>query len=193
MHWVWEPEALAGAVRLAGTSPLVQRALAAAPIEGLRARHDLAIRAVGDGSDGAPVGFTILPYSVAGDPTRAAFVSMVQGFGREAAEFAEMIVGREPRPDEVGFHSVVWGDRIVWIRSGEAYAVSSSGANRSPMKRQWTKFFDCLAQRMPTGCAAGSAIAEEIAPGEPRAAAIGCGLGAAAGAGSCIADFVRDR
>lgn len=192
-RWVWEPRALAGAVQSAGRSPLVQRALSQAPLGRLRPRFDLAVRAVGEDAAGGSVGLTVLPYAVEGDPTHAAFVCLAEGLGQQAAEFAEMIVGRDPRPDETGFHSVVWGDRIVWIRSDDAVASSSGIAHRSPEKRQWTKLFDCLATRMPTGCAAGSAISQEIAPGSPHAAAIGCGIGAAAGAASCAVDFIRER
>src|SRR5262245_27374582 len=45
MRWVWEPTALATAVSRAGANPLVQRALTESGVSGMRARHDLAIRA----------------------------------------------------------------------------------------------------------------------------------------------------
>lgn len=190
-RWVWEPRALAGAVQAAGKSPLVQRALSQAPIAGrLQPRYDLAVRAVAEGADGRPVALTILPHAVAGDPTRAAFISMAEAFGTEAAEYAEMIVGREPRPDEEGFHSIVWGDQVVWVRSGDAVVPSGAGGLRSPMKRNWGKLFECLADRMPTGCAAGASIAREVAPGFPQAAAVGCGIGAAVGAATCAAQYL---
>lgn len=192
-HWVWEPGALAGAVQAAGRNPLVQRALNRAPVGGLHARFDLAVRATGEDATGGTVGVTILPYAVEGDPTRAAFVSLAEGMGIEGAEFSEMIVGRDPGPDETGYVSAVWGNQIVWIRTGEAYFPATDGAHPAPLKRQWTKLFDCMAQRMPTGCAEGAMIANEIAPGQPHAAAIGCGVGAAAGAVSCVADWLRDR
>ncbi|MGE5179239.1 MAG: hypothetical protein ACM3PF_09125 [Bacteroidota bacterium] len=192
-HWVWETEALAGAVQSAGKNPLVQRALAQAPIGGLRPRFDLAVHAVGEVPDvGGTVGLTILPYATA-DPTHAAFVSVARGLGSEAAEFAEMIVGREPGPSEIGFHSVVWGDQVVWVRSADAYVQAAGGTLRSPIRKSWTRLFDCLANRMPAGCAAGSSIASEIAPGSPHAAAIGCGVGAALGAASCALDFIRGK
>lgn len=190
-RWVWEPQTLAGAVQSAERSPLTQRALSQAPIAGrLRARYDLAVRAVGQGADGKTLGLTILPHSVEGDPTRAVFISVADGLGSQAAELAEMIAGREPAPDEVGFHSVVWGDRVVWVRSGDVYEMSGAGALRSPMKRNWGKLFTCLADRMPTGCAAGAAIARDLAPSFPQASAIGCGVGAAAGALTCAAEFL---
>lgn len=192
-RWVWEPSALAGAVQSAGRNPLVQRALREAPTQGLTPRYDLAVRAVGDAADGGTIGLTILPYAVDGDPTHAAFVSVAQGFGREAAEFAEMIIGREPRADEVGYHTAVWRNQIVWVRSGEAYVPASAGAHPAPLKRQLTKLFDCAVERMPSGCAAGASIANTVAPGEPHALAIGCGIGAAAGGISCVADFLRDK
>jgi hypothetical protein len=192
-RWVWEPAALAGAVQAAGKNPLVQRALSQAPIAGLRPRYDLAVRAVGSVQGAGEVGVTILPYAVNGDPTHAAFISVAQGSGQEAAEFAEMILGRNPNPDEIGYHSIVWGNQVAWVRSGDSWLLPAGGANRAPLRRQWTKLFDCLAERMPTGCAAGASIASELVPGEPRAAAVGCGIGAAAGAISCVADFLRDK
>lgn len=194
-RWVWEPSALASAVRAAGSSPLVQRALSEAPIPAARvhARHDLAIRAIGDATDGGAVGLTILPYEVRDDPTHAAFVSVAEGYGAQVVEFAEMILGRDPMPDEIGFHQVVWNGKVAWIRSSEGFVATSESARPSPAKRQWTKLFDCLATRMPTGCAAGAAIANELVPGEPRATAIGCGIGAAAGAASCAIDFLVGR
>lgn len=192
-RWVWEPTALAGAIQAAGRSPLVQRALSQAPTAGLRPRFDLAVRAVGEVEGAGSVGLTILPFAVNGDPTHAAFVSVGEGFGIEAAEFAEMILGREPTANETGFHSVAWGNQVAWVRSSDAWVLPPGGAHPSPLRRQWTKLFDCLTQRMPTGCAAGSAIAEEVAPGSPHAAAIGCGIGAAAGGVSCVADFLRDK
>lgn len=190
-RWVWEPRALAGAVQAAGKNPLVQRALLEAPVGRLQARHDLAVRAVGEGSDGRPVGLTILAYAVDGDPARAAFVSMAEGFGSEVAEFAELILGRDPRADETGFHRIVWGGRTVWVRSADPQFATS--AHPAPLRRQWTKLFDCLAERMPSGCAAGAAIGQTIAPGLPHAAAVGCGIGAAAGGISCVADFLKDK
>jgi len=192
-RWVWEPAALAGAVQAAGKNPLVQRALSQAPIAGLKPRFDLAVRAVGEVEDMGQVGLTILPFAVNGDPTRAVFVSVAEGNEQEAAEFAEMIMGREPNADEIGYHSVAWGNQVAWVRSGDAWVVPSGSAHQAPVRRQWTKLFDCLAQRMPTGCAAGATIAEELVPGSPHAAAIGCGIGAAAGGVSCVADFLRDK
>lgn len=194
-RWVWEPTALASAVQTAGRSPLVLSALrqAAVPVGGLRPRFDLAIRAVGD-AEGNPLSLTILPYAVDGDPTHAAFISVAQGFGIEGAELAEMIVGREPRADELGYHTASWLGRVVWIRTADpVVGVYGLPAGRAPMKRTWTKLFDCFVQRMPVGCAAGAAIAEEIVPGEPRAGAIGCGIGAALGGVACVADFIRDK
>ena len=190
MRWVWEHDALSGAVLAASRNPLVQRALVDAPVSGLVPRPDLAIRAVGADSDGAPIGFTILPYSVGGDRTRAAFVSVAQAFGREAVEFAELIVGREPRPEETGFERAVWGNQIVWVRTGDAYELVSRGGHLAPMKRNWGRFFSCLTERMPAGCAAGASIANDLAPAFPRAAAVGCAIGALGGAASCVLDML---
>jgi hypothetical protein len=188
-RWIWEPDGLAGAVREARSNPLVQRALATATVTGLNPRNDLAVRAVGEDSRGLPVGLTILPFSVGRDSSRAAFISVAEGSGRQAAEFAEMIVGRDPRPDETGFTQTTWGNQIVWVRTGDAYELAPGMAHPAPMKRSWNKLFKCLAERMPMGCAAGSDIAGDFAPGNPRAAAVGCAIGAAVGGLSCAFDF----
>jgi len=175
----------------------------------MRARHDLAIRAIGVGPDGAPLGFTLLPYAIPGDPTRAVFISSAEGLSTEAVEIVEMIAGREPRANEIGFEPVLFAGRLVYIHTKDSYVPPppdppvptdpwypeqpmKRGAE-SPVRRSFAKLFGCLAERMPQGCAAGASIADEIAPGVPKAAAIGCGVGAALGAGSCVVDFVRSK
>lgn len=192
-RWLWEPDGLAGAVREARSNPLVQRALATATVTGLRPRNDLAVRAVGEDDRGMPVGLTILPFSVGRDSSHAAFITVADGSGRQAAEFAEMIVGREPRPDETGYTRMTWGNQIVWVRTGDAYELAPGMAHPAPMKRNWTKLFTCLAERMPQGCAAGADIADDFAPGNPRAAAIGCAIGSAVAGLSCALEFVGSK
>jgi hypothetical protein len=212
MRWVWEPASLAAAVSRAGANPLVQRALAEAAIPGMRARHDLAIRAIGVGPDGAPLGFTLLPYAITDDPTRAVFITAAQGIGTEAVEVVEMIAGREPRSNEIGFEPVLFAGKLVYVHTVDSYEPDppsppddtprdpyvpdpypvQRGAE-SPARRVFAKLFACLAERMPQGCAAGVDIANEIAPNVPKAAAIGCGVGAAVGAGSCVLDYLSRK
>ncbi|HEV8129424.1 MAG TPA: hypothetical protein VGQ14_07190 [Candidatus Eisenbacteria bacterium] len=214
MRWVWEPASLAAAVSRAGANPLVQRALADAAVPGMRARHDLAIRAIGVGPDGAPLGFTLLPYAITDDPTRAVFITAAQGIAAEAVEVVEMIAGREPRANEIGFEPVLFAGRLVYVHTIGSYEQGPEtpyppdntprdpyvpdpypvqrGAE-SPVRRSYAKLFNCLAERMPQGCAAGAEIANEIAPGIPKAAAIGCGVGAALGAGSCVLDLLSRK
>ncbi len=183
MRWVWEPASLAAEVRRAGSNPLVQRALAQGGVPGMRARHDLAIRAIGVGPDGAPVGFTLLPYAIPGDPTRAVFISSA-----EPVLFAGRLVyihtkdSYVPPPPDPPVPTDPWYPEQPMKRGAE-----------SPVRRSFVKLFSCLAERMPQGCAAGAGIADEIAPGVPKAAAIGCGVGAAIGAGSCILDFLGNK
>jgi hypothetical protein len=212
MRWVWEPQSLAAAVSRAGSNPLVQKALANAAVPGMRARHDLAIRAIGAGPDGAPLGFTLLPYAITDDPTRAVFITAAQGIGTEAVEVVEMIAGREPRSNEIGFEPVLFAGKLVYVHTVDSYEPDppsppddtprdpyvpdpypvQRGAE-SPARRVFAKLFACLAERMPQGCAAGVDIANEIAPNVPRAAAIGCGVGAAVGAGSCVLDYLSRK
>jgi hypothetical protein len=58
---------------------------------------------------------------------------------------------------------------------------------------QWGKLFACLAERVPAGCSAGADMGREIAPNEPRAAAIGCAIGALGGALSCAFQFISGK
>ncbi len=192
-RWIWEPAALAGAVREARANPLVQRALTTSNVAGLRPRSDLAVRAVGEDSRGVAVGLTILPFSVGNDSTHAAFISVAEASGLQAAEFAEMIVGRDPYPSEVGFEATTWGNQIAWIRTGEAYALAPHIGHLAPARIQWGKLFGCLAERMPAGCSMGAEMGREIAPNFPQAAAIGCAIGAAGGALTCGLQFLTGK
>jgi hypothetical protein len=192
-HWIWEPEALAASVTRAGSSPAVQSALREAPVAGLTPAFQHVVRAVGSTATGVPLSLTILPYAVKGDPTHAAFISVAEGHGTQVAEFAEMISGRDPAPGETGFVAATWGDHRVWIRTSESFALGANGIRRAALRRNWGKLFQCLAERVPLGCAAGSSVANEFLPGEPRAAAIGCGVGGALGAMSCVGDWLTGR
>jgi len=185
-RWIWEPDALAGAVRDVRANPLVQRALATTTLTGLRQRGDLAVRAVGVDTRGMPAGLTILPFAVGKDSTHAAFISVAESAGQKIAEFAEMIAGRDPYPNETGFQRAVWGDRIVWIKTVDAYELAPGMGNRAAVRRSWKKIMGCFAERIPQGCAAGAGLADDFVPGNPRAAAIGCAVGAVGGMLSCI-------
>ncbi len=190
-RWVMEKGALDAEVRAAAASPLVQRALNDSRNPRLTPYYSLAVKAIGSVSDGSKVGATILPHIVDGDQTHAAFVSLLNRDGYQVADYAELILGRDPTSLELGFEPIQLGDRIAWIKGGPSYFVGADGLpSRSPEKRKWTKFIECVLEEAPIGCAVGASLADEIAPGVPRARAIGCGIGAAAATVGCALDHL---
>lgn len=184
-HWITDEDALESAVRQAAASPLVRHAIAASPSPRLTPLHRLAVRAVGTVSDGSRVGVTILPYMVDDDSTHATFVSLIDGGGIQVADVGELIAGRQPTALETGFHAVDLGGRIGWVKGVSAYSAAADGALHSIERRNWAKFAECLIEGAPTACASGADIADSIAPGVPRARAIGCGVGVAVLATTC--------
>ncbi|HEX7077891.1 MAG TPA: hypothetical protein VF363_05685 [Candidatus Eisenbacteria bacterium] len=186
-HWVWDRAALSAAVSRASSSPLVERTLAESPTSGLDPAFQNAIHLEGSLDNGQSVSLTLLPYVVGGDSTHAAFVSVARSGDLELAEFAEMIVGRDPSPFETGFHPALWGTTPVWVKTGDAYSVDAAG-HLAPLRRSLTKLFECLVQEMPSGCMAGGIVGGAV--GGPGGAAIGCGVGAAMGAAACVADWL---
>ena len=185
-RWVWD-KGLNDALQSAAVSPLVQKAIAESPFPGATPAWSKAVRAEGRVAGGRKVGVTILPYAVENDPTHAFFVSLNERDGEQIAEPAELIVGRRPTSAETGFEPVWQGNRYVYVKTGNPYAVGPSGAYRlSPERVKWAKFFQCFAQRAPQYCGSGAAIGTEIAPTYPYAAAIGCGVGVAIAGLECL-------
>ena len=190
-HWVWDRDALHAAVNQAAVSPLVQSALSEAPVAGLTPCFDLAVRVAATTGDGSSYFVTFLPYMFGNDSTHAMIVSVIEGLGVRMAEPAEVILGRDPTSLESGFTPYAWGARTIWVKSGASWVVKAGEIALAPERRRWREFFDCLATRMPAGCAAGAAIGGTIGgPAAPHAAAIGCGVGAAVGAASCALDLL---
>ena len=187
-----DKDALEREVRSAAASPLVQHALVSSDHPRLTPVHHLAVRAVGRLADGSPVGVTILPYVVDGDVTHATFISLIDGGAAKVADVGELIVGREPTPLETGFLPVNLGSRIGWVKGVSAYRAAPGGeASRlSPAKWKWAKFVQCFFEEAPGACAAGKSIGETVAPGVPRAGAIGCGIGVAGAAVGCAAEHL---
>jgi hypothetical protein len=188
-HWVFERDALDGAVRLAASSPLIQRAVAGAGHPRLTPVYGYAVRVEGKTSGGSEIGATILPHIVDGDSTHAVFFSLLEQDGKQQAESSELILGREPTALETGFIPVRIGDRIGWIKEGNAYVAGVDGQPRlSSQKFRLNKFVGCLLGGAAAACQTGASIAQTVAPGVPYASAVGCaagvailGLGCAAG------------
>ena len=179
-HWVMERGALEGAIDLASASPLVRRAVASTSNVRLTRVYHYAVRAEGKLSSGERVGATILPYIVDDDSSHAVFVSLISQDGKERAEASELILGREPTALETGFRPVHLGDAIGWVKTGSTFVAGADGLPLlSPERFHRTKFFECVLDGAGEACLTGRAIAENIAPGVPRAGMIGCGVGVA--------------
>src|SRR5437867_4151893 len=187
-HWVFERNALAGAIELAASSPLVRRAVVETPSPRLTPVYGYAVRAEGTVSGGVQVGATILPYIVDGDSTHAVFISLLERDGKQQAEASELILGREPTSLETGFTPMRIGDRIGWVKGGNSYVAGADGLPRpAPQKFKWMKFVACLLAGASDGCSVGSQIGRSVAPGVPYAGAVGCAVGVALVAVGCAA------
>jgi hypothetical protein len=185
-QWVMDRDALEGAIQVASASSLVRRVIALTPNVRLTRAYRYAIRAEGKLSGGERIGATVLPYVVDDDPTHAVFVSLLNRDGKEQAEASELIFGREPTALETGFRPVHIGDAIGWIKTGSSFVAGADGLPQlSPERFHWSKFIECFLDGAADACATGASIGETIAPGVPRAAAIGCGVGVAIHAVSC--------
>ena len=190
-HWIDNPEALSGAVRVAQASPLVQRAISDTPIPRLTPMPQYAVRAVGSLSDGSRAGMTILPFIAGHDSTHAVFITLLEHDGHPLAEVGELILGRAPTSLETGFVQIMVGGRVGWFRGGSTYGPGLDGSAKLSSER-WRaeKFNRCFLENAGIGCQAGSGFGRAIAPEIPAAASIGCGLGVAAVAVGCaIAAF----
>jgi hypothetical protein len=179
-HWVFERAALDGAVQLAASSPLIRRAIAGVEHPRLTPVYGYAVRVEGKASGGSQIGATILPYVVDGDSTHAVFFSLLEQDGKQQAESGELILGREPTALETGFIPLRIGDRIGWIKEGNAYIAGAGGQPQlSSQKFRLNKFVGCLLGGAANACQTGAAIAQTVAPGVPYASAVGCAAGVA--------------
>ena len=187
-HWVFERNALAGAIELAASSPLVRRAIVESPSPRLTPVYGYAVRVEGTVSGGVPVGATILPYIVDGDSTHAVFISLLERDGKQQAEASELILGREPTSLETGFTPMRIGDRIGWVKGGNSYVAGADGLPRMASEKfKWMKFVQCLLGGASAACSTGAEIGRAIAPGVPYSSAVGCGVGVALLAAGCAA------
>ena len=196
-RWITEGASLESEVARASGNPLVQRALSDSPHPRLTPYFAQSLRLEGTVSDGSRIGATILPYAVDADPTHAVFATLLERDGTQGSqisEYSELIVGRQPTALETGFHAISLGGRTAWIKTTGGYlAAGAFGAASgvSPTRRSLTKFLECWVGQAPAACVAGAAIAREIAPTVPQAAAVGCGVGVLAAGGACALDYLR--
>lgn len=190
-EWVSDRNEVAAAASAAAVHPLVRATLAEHEADRLTYRPEFALRGRGVSNAGHAIGVTILPYVTGGDPTHATFVSLLESDGEAMVSHAELIWGRDPRPDETGYEAFVLGGARGWVREDDLRGVpAAAGGALSPERFKWPKFFTCFTETAPGLCAQGAAIGAQIAPGMPQAAAIGCGAGAALAGISCAAQAV---
>lgn len=186
--WVTNREEVARAASAAAAHPLVQRALEAADPSGLTFVAGYALRGSGRTDRDRSISITILPYITRGDPTHATFISLLESGGEAAVSHAEMIWGRDPRPDEAGYEVFSVGGAHGWIREDELRLASvARDGSLSPERLNWTKFLTCFETLGPQLCSSGASIAGQLAPGVPYHEAVGCAVGTAVAAVSCAA------
>lgn len=186
--WVSDLEQVSRAASAAAAHPLFRRALAEAGVDRLTYRPEYTLRAVGRSARGHAVSVTILPYTTAGDETHATFLSLLESEGETGVSRAEMLWGRDPRPDEPGFEPFYLNGVRGWIREADLLQGQTPGAPLlTPERFNKEKFMTCFSQLGPSLCSQGSAIAQQIAPGVPYREAIGCAAGTAIAAISCAA------
>lgn len=186
--WISDRAQVAQAASTAAAHPLVRRALDASGVGRLSFTPEYAIRAVGRTILNRTVAVITLPYVTAGDSTHATFISLLESGGEAAVSRAEMLWGRDPRPDELGFEAFYIGGVRGWIREDELRMASvERDGSLSPERLNRQKFMTCFSVLGPQLCSQGAAIANQVAPSVPYREAIGCGAGAAVAAVSCAA------
>ena len=188
--WVSDRGQVAQAASMAAAHPLVRQALEASEPTRLVYAPDYSLRATGRTIRDRSIAFTILPFVTAGDPTHATFISLIENGGESAVSRAEMIWGRDPRPDETGFQPFHLEGVRGWIREDDlrvTTAAAAREADRSPERFNKQKFLTCFQDLGPQLCTQGIAISNQAAPTVPYHEAVGCGVGTAVAALSCAA------
>ena len=101
--WVSDRAQVSQAAATAAGHPLIRRALEEAGADRLAFQPEYALRGIGRSLRDHAVSVTILPYTTGGDETHATFISLLESEGESAVSSAELLWGRDPRPDEAGF------------------------------------------------------------------------------------------
>lgn len=184
--WVADRDEVARAASIAAAHPLVGSVLAEHAGDRLAYRPEFALRGQGRMVSGRNVSVTILPYVTGGDETHATFVSLLESGDDAGVSHAEVIWGRDPRPDETGYEAFLFGGVRGWIREDDLRVVTLGRVGSlSPERFNLQKFLTCFNESAGAMCAAGSSLATQIAPGMPSAGAVGCAAGTAAAAIGC--------
>lgn len=184
--WVESRDQVAQAASIAAAHPMIQSALTAAGQDRLAYQPQFALRATGRSSADERVSVTILPYATDGDQTHGTFLSLIERGRVTAVSRAEILWGRDPRQDEIGFELFIIRGVRAWIRE-EDPVVSAAGRlpNLGAEVINKAKFLACFGTLGPMLCSQGAQIANETAPGFPYREAIGCAAGTAVAAITC--------
>ena len=186
--WVSDRNQVSAAAATAAAHPLIRRIVEDAGAGRLAFRPEVAMRAVGRSARGHAVAITILPFATGGDETHATFISLLESEGESAVSSAELIWGRDPRSDEVGFDAINIGGARGWLREEDLRMAPAPGAPLlTPERFNKQKFLSCFQILGPQLCSQGIAISNQAAPGVPYHEAIGCAVGTAAAAVTCAA------
>ncbi len=184
--WVSDRSQVSAAAATAAAHPLIRRVLEEAGADRLAYKAEYALRAVGRSARGHVVTITILPFTTGGDETHATFISLLESEGESAVSSAELLWGRDPRADEVGFESITIGGAHGWMREADLRMAPAPGSPLlSPERLNREKFLSCFQLLGPQLCSQGIAISNQIAPTVPYHEAIGCAGGTAVAAISC--------
>ena len=182
--WVSDRTQVSAAAVAAAAHPLIQRVMAETGADRLAYRAEYALRAVGRSARGHVVSITILPFTTGGDETHATFLSLLESEGESAVSSAELLWGRDPRPDEVGYESITIGGAHGWMREADL-RMAPGAPLLTPERFNREKFLSCFQLLGPQLCSQGIAISNQIAPTVPYHEAIGCAGGTAVAAISC--------
>jgi hypothetical protein len=183
--WLSDRDAVAQAASAAAIHPLVRSVLANDPSR-LEYLPAYALRGAGRTDRDNAISITILPYITNGDPTHATFISLLESGGEAAVSHAEILWGRDPRPDEAGYETFSVGGASGWIREDDLrMATVARDGSLSPERVNWKKFLTCFETLGPQLCSQGASIADQIAPTVPYHEAIGCAVGTAVAAVGC--------
>src|SRR5262245_8821905 len=122
--WVTDRNEVTRAASIAAQNPLVRAVLREHESDRLTYAPEYALRGRGRTVAGRSVTVTILPYVTDRDETHGTFVSLLEVGGEVGVSHAEIIWGRDPRSDEVGYEAfMLWG-RQGWIREDDLRAAT---------------------------------------------------------------------
>jgi hypothetical protein len=189
-HFIRSEPELAAAAAAVARHPLFRTALSSAGAARLSATPQYTVREVATLEGGGSLEFTMLPFIVNGDSSHAFFATLARMNDRERILVSELIAGRDPKWDEVGFTAVSFQGETIWVKDGDSYAVNAGAPVRlAPERFNPMRMLQCMLETAGPMCAMGATIGSTVAPEFPAvSAAVGCAVGTAVSVGLCVAD-----